>query len=764
MFDFWHYYLELLPKDMQTQQHIGISLHLCSSLFAVHPDCSIAALRHLFAMMLSTQYDTWLHDGKQALMWAHIALECAEHDESKAEANHQLCVLLAAGATKVMDDPYGDKQQKWDAAKEQDLAILFEEEVQSGYILNQFDTALQLLQMRLTAEVTAKTTLSGDPWLKKAQSILPRLPTDQRHIGKLYIDYAMAHAVFESGDYLKTVAALTHLSAQCRMTPKDLEMKSRVLFTLGRAHMEIYKQNSDQIHGEESRRALEEMLRISSAPEPRDVGAVAICHRLLAELWRVKGFDNPVNVTLALHHVTQAEKLFNEERRNISSLGGFFGLQSRYAVRHRGESGPVSDVFAIALTACFENGDSEGAWMWTQKAKARAFLESLDAGPGIDGNLVVQDTGVLFNCSEEFTKSLQEISGEEGGIVFVDWITADDAIYMLTVRQGEKPRMHTLTILLSSVQQWFADLCDAQDDLSGAEAEQTLSELNALCEPLAHLDVVRPGELLVMCPTKLLFNIPLHALNPDGQVLLERNPVIYTHSLSVLLRCFMQGRKERKSRATQPFAFFADPTGDTSGGAECINTLGDSMRMETFCGAEATKEQFASSCHSNRLIHYHGHIVGDEHPLNHAMLFPHNVEHATTNNPPELKARNVFFWKLGENSPFICLIGCGSGKERMQTGDEPLGFPSAFIYAGASAVLATLWPIHDRDSGSAFSQLYYEPFNGRVTNRGDLAQPSVVNLARSLQRAALEIRSKEDTRAPYFWAGFTIHGMWNFEI
>ena len=118
---------------------------------------------------------------------------------------------------------------------------------------------------------------------------------------------------------------------------------------------------------------------------------------------------------------------------------------------------------------------------------------------------------------------------------------------------------------------------------------------------------------------------------------------------------------------------------------------------------------------------------------------------------------------MKENSPFICLIGCGSGKERIQTGDEPLGFTSSFIYAGASAVLLTLWPIHDLDSGSIFSQLYYEPFSSRI-GEGVIAQPRVVNLARSLQRAALEMRSKEDTRAPYFWAGFVLHGMWDFEL
>jgi CHAT domain-containing protein len=94
-----------------------------------------------------------------------------------------------------------------------------------------------------------------------------------------------------------------------------------------------------------------------------------------------------------------------------------------------------------------------------------------------------------------------------------------------------------------------------------------------------------------------------------------------------------------------------------------------------------------------------GHVITDEHPLNHAMIF---------HGPTPLQAREVFALNLGKHNPLVKLIGCGSGRERIGTGDESLGFISSFLLVGESAVLGTMWAIHDRPSGAAFSKSFYE--------------------------------------------------------
>jgi CHAT domain-containing protein len=117
------------------------------------------------------------------------------------------------------------------------------------------------------------------------------------------------------------------------------------------------------------------------------------------------------------------------------------------------------------------------------------------------------------------------------------------------------------------------------------------------------------------------------------------------------------------------------------------------------------------------------------------------------------------------------LIGCGSSRERIGTGDEPLGFISAFLFAGACAVLGTMWPIHDRLSGAAFSKTFYginEKITGSAEDGGgeesDFRAGNAVDIARRLRKAALEIRADAATAAPYFWAGFVLYGEWKFRL
>jgi CHAT domain-containing protein len=137
--------------------------------------------------------------------------------------------------------------------------------------------------------------------------------------------------------------------------------------------------------------------------------------------------------------------------------------------------------------------------------------------------------------------------------------------------------------------------------------------------------------------------------------------------------------------------------------------------------------------------------------------------------PTPLRAREVFTLNLNKHQPLVLLIGCGSGRERLGVGDEPLGFISAFLLAGAATVVATMWPIHDRLSGKAFSEGFYELDCGRrgggaVNDDGKVLRYVDVDLARRLRRAVLDIRAAPETAAPYFWAGFVLYGDWEFGL
>ena len=57
------------------------------------------------------------------------------------------------------------------------------------------------------------------------------------------------------------------------------------------------------------------------------------------------------------------------------------------------------------------------------------------------------------------------------------------------------------------------------------------------------------------------------------------------------------------------------------------------------------------------------------------------------------------------------LVICNSGLYNVGPSDEPYGLVPAFLVAGATNVLGTLWPIED-DFGRRFVARFYDHFSG----------------------------------------------------
>jgi CHAT domain-containing protein len=91
-----------------------------------------------------------------------------------------------------------------------------------------------------------------------------------------------------------------------------------------------------------------------------------------------------------------------------------------------------------------------------------------------------------------------------------------------------------------------------------------------------------------------------------------------------------------------------------------------------------------------------------------------------------------------------CQTGLGAGAVAdVPPGDDWVGLVQGFLYAGASNVMATLWPVADVATARLMERFYRELAAG---------QPEAEALALA-QRAALR---NPGTAHPFFWAGFTL--------
>ncbi len=94
----------------------------------------------------------------------------------------------------------------------------------------------------------------------------------------------------------------------------------------------------------------------------------------------------------------------------------------------------------------------------------------------------------------------------------------------------------------------------------------------------------------------------------------------------------------------------------------------------------------------------------------------------------------------------VVLSACRTALGKPQRGDGLLSFTRGFFYAGASRVLVSLWEVDDEAGAELISHFY----------RGLLVEG--LSPAEALRRAQLWMRQQPAWQAPYYWAGFVLHG------
>jgi len=97
----------------------------------------------------------------------------------------------------------------------------------------------------------------------------------------------------------------------------------------------------------------------------------------------------------------------------------------------------------------------------------------------------------------------------------------------------------------------------------------------------------------------------------------------------------------------------------------------------------------------------------------------------------------------------VTLSACESGRGFISAGDEQIGLARAFLYAGARAVVHSLWRIDDRTTQIMMERFYTELRSGRGPG------------------AALRTAQLEQLHAgaihPFLWASLTLVGDWREE-
>jgi CHAT domain-containing protein len=286
---------------------------------------------------------------------------------------------------------------------------------------------------------------------------------------------------------------------------------------------------------------------------------------------------------------------------------------------------------------------------------------------------------------------------------------------------------------------------------NGQTPEEVLHHLDFLIAPLGKYS--NPGDLLILCPTKLLHRLPLHALAVDDQALIERNPVIYTQSLSMLRLCVLSAQRRDPTKPFKPLIVEALP----EDAYRPPLSFAKSLKTTVLRDKPLTQLTFLAQVADTDLLHFHGHVgFHEQEPLEHFLELRYLQK---------VTARDIFDLRLGGGA-HVTLIGCQSGRAGFSASDDLMGLSTAFHYAGASSIVSTLWKIVNHD-GVEFSEAFYEALWKQVSdvaNEKEKGGKVLLNLATAMREAVMKVRQNEygSLKAPYHWAGLVLHGYWLF--
>ncbi len=271
--------------------------------------------------------------------------------------------------------------------------------------------------------------------------------------------------------------------------------------------------------------------------------------------------------------------------------------------------------------------------------------------------------------------------------------------------------------------------------LASTAAHRLWQAFDFLITPIARW--AKPGDVVYLVPHGLLHYLPLHGLALEGQPLIERNPVVYGPSASVLQYC---RAKRGLGRAWRTAAVVGDSRDNLPGSRLEAEQVAVLFGVKPLLGADATMTAVEHAVRDVDVVHFAGHgYFNAQSPLDSGLLMAAGET---------FTARQVFGLRQFRGG-LVTLSGCETGVSDVRPGDELMGLTRAFMAAGTPSVLASLWRVGDESTAFLMTQFYSYL----------LGSPPLTK-AEALRRAMLDTRAQPGWAHLYHWAPFILVGDW----
>jgi CHAT domain-containing protein len=171
---------------------------------------------------------------------------------------------------------------------------------------------------------------------------------------------------------------------------------------------------------------------------------------------------------------------------------------------------------------------------------------------------------------------------------------------------------------------------------------------------------------------------------------------------------------------------------------------GQSLRALGFDASRATALDPALGDY--RIVHFATHgILNSQSPQLSGLVLS-LMDHSGAPQDGFLGVPDVY--SLDLSAELVVLSACQTALGQEMRGEGLLGLTRAFMYAGASRVMASLWSIDDEATAELMSRFY----------RGMLGRG--LRPAAALREAQISLSREKRWRSPYYWGSFILLGEW----
>ncbi len=240
-----------------------------------------------------------------------------------------------------------------------------------------------------------------------------------------------------------------------------------------------------------------------------------------------------------------------------------------------------------------------------------------------------------------------------------------------------------------------------------------------------------PAKLTII-PHGLLHQVPFHALYDGNGYLVDRAEIAYAPSAAVYWLCRQRTGATFLNGLVAAVADTAIPLVEEEARAVAASLEESGLAIELHLGEAATTARIKAGAGNSDLLHLacHG-LFRSDNPIFSALKLEDGW----------LTAADILDLRLKPG--LIVLSACETGRSRVLQGEELIGFPRAFLGAGASSILVSQWLAQDEPTTRLMTDLY------RGIGSGE-------GLAAALRHAQIRLRSTHPH--PYYWAPFVLIG------